>query len=72
MGKTKTVLTSLISTLLHGLELVVAIGIAYLVLHLFNLGNEQQTLVLGVLLDVIAKGLRAFASPIPDYVNSQK
>lgn len=57
-------------TLAHTLELVVLIGIAYVVTTFFNLDTETNRYLLTVVLAGIVKFARASEkSPLKDYVN---
>lgn len=61
---------ALISTLLHALELAVCLGAAVLIVRFFHLGSNETAVVVGVVLNALAKFARASdASPLPDFVN---
>ena len=64
-------MSGLKSTLLHTLELVVCVGVAWFVLTFFSVDSETVKLVVGVVLNALVKFNRASdKSPINDYVNN--
>ena len=57
-------------TLLHTLELIVALGVAYAAKRVFGISNEVIIPVVTVILSATAKFARqSDLSPVPDYVN---
>ena len=60
---------SLVSTLWHMLELVVILGVVWLINHYFNIGGEQTQAIVLVVLSGVAKLARASEGGLPDYVN---
>jgi len=60
------------STLAHVLELVVCLFAAYIVLTLFKVDSDTAKVLVGVVINALAKFARSSDSvPLKDYVNLQ-
>ena len=63
-------MSALKSTLLHTLELAVALGASFLVLKFFKVDSETTTVLLGLAVAAVAKFARAHDGiPYKDFVN---
>ena len=59
------------STVIHTLEIAVALTVAYLAMSVFNVNSEVVTGIVGLVLASAAKFARASdSSSVPDYVNN--
>ena len=65
-------MNSILSTLLHVIELVVAILLGWTICQLFQLQNEDIKVIVSLILAAFAKYLRASDLPVQDYVNGKK
>lgn len=63
-------MSALKSTLLHTLELVVVVGVAFAISRLFNVSTELYQVLIGLVVAGLTKFARANDSvPVKDYVN---
>jgi len=61
---------SLLSVLLHVVELVVVVGVVWVVLSFFGVDAESTKLLVAVAVNAVVKFGRAYDKvPLPDYVN---
>lgn len=61
---------SLKSTLLHSVELLIVLCIAFAIINFFNLGGQGVEIVMSVVLGAFIKFARTSeAVPVKDYVN---
>ena len=64
---------SLLSTLFHTLELVVVVGIAYVLVKVFRVDSSTQQGLIVLVLAALSKFARSSDKiPMPDYVNGKE
>lgn len=61
------------STLLHTLELMIVLSVAYLLAHFFNLNSENSEIIIATIIGAFVKFARVSPDvPIDDYVNPKQ
>lgn len=62
---------AVIKTIIHTTEVLIAVGVAAVAIHLFGVDSELGRIGLSTLTVALPKLLRSSNSPIGDYVNER-